>query len=66
MSNDLLALLIEVSSVTASNHQMKKPLNLPRPKVEQETPKAPTPEQSNAAMRKGIGVLAATSKRVTR
>lgn len=63
MTDDLLAMLIEVNSVTAAGRQIRKPIEVPRPK-DQKT-KAPEPEGSKRkddAYGKAIGVLAATSR----
>ena len=63
VTDDLLALLIEVSSVTASGRQLKKPLQVPRPKP----PQRPQPQgqtERDVAFKKGINVLASTSKGV--
>lgn len=72
MTDDLLALLIEVSSVTASGKQLRKPLEIPRPKApEQRQPEQPQQQQApvnaqDAAFKKGIGVLASSSRAVKR
>lgn len=65
MTDDLLALLIEVSSVGASGRQLKKPLTVPRPKdTKPRTERPATVDETDAAFKKGIGVLAATSRQV--
>lgn len=69
MEVGLLALLIEVVSVTAAGMQMKKPIvGLAKQFQNKGTgPKAPaTPEEKDQAFKKGISVLASTSKAVTR
>lgn len=67
METGLLALLIEVASIGASSQELKKPIsglvkqfsNKPEPR------KAPrTPEERDAAFKKGISVLQSTAKRV--
>jgi hypothetical protein len=66
VTDDLLALLIEVSSVTASGRQLKKPLEVPRPKKSQPAPpKAPAgTSERDVAFKRGINLLASTSKGV--
>lgn len=63
VTDDLLALMVEVSSVTASGRQLKKPIEVPRPK-RNKAPRHHAQTQQDAAFKKGIGVLAATTKRV--
>lgn len=65
VTDDLLALLIEVSSVTASGRQIKKPIQVPRPKK----PEAPAPAgatERDVAFKKGVNMLASTSRAVKR
>lgn len=63
MTDHLLALLVEVSSVTAAGKNIKRPLSLPRP-----TPPKPKPalgqSEKDAAFEKGIGVLKSTARGV--
>lgn len=66
MTADLLALLVEVVSVSAANRQLKKPIDLPRPKAERKPISERTPEEHDQAMKKGIGVLRGTAKKVHR
>lgn len=67
MTDDLLALLVEVTSVTASGRQMKKPLEIPRPNDKPKSVEAPTGRtEKDAAFKKGISVLAATSRSVVK
>jgi len=68
---DLLALLIELTSVTAAGKQIQKPITLPRPG--EKASKSPGMEMRDAsrsaqdhAFKKGVGVLAATTKAVSR
>lgn len=65
----LLALLIEVTSVVASEQKMKKPIT-GLAKQFSNANKAParptTPEETDRAFKHGIGVLAATAKAVRR
>lgn len=64
---DLLALLIEVTSVPASGRQLKKPVQIKRPKDTTAKPERPaTTEEVDASFKRGIGVLAASAKGVTR
>ena len=65
MTDDLLALLVEVSSVTASGRQLKKPIEVPRPKAP--APKAPAvtgKSERDVAFKKAVNVLASTSRAV--
>lgn len=65
VTDDLLALLIEVSSVTASGRQLRKPIEVPRPKKPQ--PQAARPagqSERDVAFKRGVNVLASTSKGV--
>lgn len=62
MTADLLALLVEVSSVTASGQQIRKPITLPRPYDKKRSERA---DNRDAAFKKGVSVLAATSKSVS-
>lgn len=68
VTDDLLAMLIEVSSVTASGRQIKKPIEVPRPKDKRKGPQrheqqTPARSPQDAAYSKAIGVLAATTRR---
>jgi hypothetical protein len=65
VTDDLLALLVEVSSVTASGKQLKKPIEVPRPKQPKPQPE-PGQSATDAAYKRAVGVLAATSKKVKR
>jgi hypothetical protein len=70
VTDDLLALLIEVSSVTASGRQLKKPIEVPRPDVSKpakaaaSAPAGGRVDVKDAAFKKGIAVLSASSKSV--
>lgn len=70
VTDDLLALLVEVTSVSASGRQLKKPIEVPRPEKPKPKPDARAVEapqsERDAAFKRGIGVLAATSKAVKR
>ena len=69
MTDDLLALLVEVTSVPAAGRQLKKPIDLRglRPKHDQPGARRPaTTDEVDAAFKKGIGVLAATARGVSR
>lgn len=66
MTDDLLSLLIEVTSVTASGRQLKKPLTLPRPQGHKGPQRPATRDETDAAYKRGVAVLASTSKRVSR
>ncbi len=65
VETDLLALLVEVSSVTASGRQIKKPLEIPRPK-RAATPRPTSAEDVDKSFKRGIAVLASTAKGVNR
>jgi hypothetical protein len=67
VTDDLLALLIEVTSVGVANRQLRKPLEIPRPS-RQRKPTAPptTPAAKDAAFKSGIAVLANSTKAVRR
>lgn len=70
MEADLLALLVEVTSVPAAGKQIKKPITLKRPHEEPgaaQDPKARRPatkDEVDRAFKRGIGVLAATARAV--
>jgi hypothetical protein len=65
VTNDLLALLVEVTSIGVANRALKKPLEIPRPnrKKDRVSPTASASEK-DAAFKAGIGVLAATTRAV--
>lgn len=64
MTDDLLALLVEVTSVSAANRALRKPLTLPRPTAPKEAPnRAPTKAETDAAYKQGIAVLARTARK---
>lgn len=65
MTDDLLALLVEVTSVPASGRQLKKPIEVPRPKTDKPKPVEGRNAQDKA-FKTGIAVLAATTKAVKR
>lgn len=67
MLNDLIALLIEVTSVGVSGRQLKKPLEVPRPKRDggARANRPRTTEETDRAFKQGVSVLAATSRAVT-
>lgn len=69
VTDDLLALLVEVTSVSASDRKLRKPITLPRPgdekKKRQQQQQRPADAQ-DAAFKKGVAVLAATTKAVGR
>lgn len=65
VTDDLLALLIEVSSVTASGRQLRKPIEVPRPKKPAPPRPAGTSER-DVAFKTGVAMLASTSKGVKR
>jgi hypothetical protein len=64
---DLLALLVEVTSIGVAGQQLKQPLTLPRPKAGDAAaaPREPGQGDRDAAFKKGVSVLAATSKAVS-
>lgn len=64
---DLLALSIEVASITASGRQLRKPITLPRPgdKSKPQAPQSPA-GRTDDAFKRGISVLAASAKGVAR
>lgn len=67
MTDDLLALLVEVTSVPAAGRQLKKPIQLKRPQQDKPAARRPaTTDEVDAAFKKGIGVLAATARGVNR
>lgn len=64
MVAELLALLIELTSVGIAGKQLKKTVEVPRP----DKPSSTLGRQrsaTDAAFKKGIGVLAATSRAVS-
>lgn len=68
MTDDLLAMLIEVSSVTASGRQLRKPIQVPRPKAHapKKEPTGQPGNQTDAAFKRGVAVLAKSSRGVNR
>lgn len=64
MEADLLALAVEVASVTASGRQLREPIKVPRPGEQRQggMQRPRTAEEVDAAYRKGIAVLAATRR----
>lgn len=63
MVAELMALLIEVTSIGVAGKQLKEPVSVPRPK-DREAKRSSVGER-DAAFKKGIAVLAATSKAVS-
>lgn len=66
VTDDLLALLVEISSVTAAERKLKKPIEVPRPNRKKAPEVEPSGTDTDKAFKKGIGVLAATTKAVGR
>lgn len=65
MTDDLLALMVEVTSIGVAGRKLKKPITVPRPGKKK--PGRPvTPAEKDAAFKHGIGVLAASTKAVRR
>ncbi len=66
IEHDLLALLVEVTSVPAAGMQLKKPITLKRPEKGDQSsrPEASGPSDTDAAFKRGIAVLAGSAKAV--
>jgi hypothetical protein len=65
VTDDLLALLVEVSSVAASDRKLKKPITVPRPSdMKKKAPEQQAAGEQDAAFKKGVSVLAATTRAV--
>lgn len=61
---NLLALAIEVFSVQAAGRQLRKPIQVPRPKPATKGPQGR--EAKDAAYKRGVAVLASTARGVAR
>lgn len=55
-----MALLIEVTSVSAAGKQLRKPINVPRPKRRRKAPT--TAAEKQAAFSHGVSVLRGSAK----
>lgn len=66
MTHELLALNAELTSVVASGKQLKKPITIPRPKEKKKATPREDAVSTDAAYKKGIGVLAQSAKGVSR
>ena len=69
VTDDLLALLVEVTSVSAADRKLRKPIQVPRPadaKKKAAAAKAQPDGARDAAYKKAVGVLAATTRAVGR
>lgn len=68
MEHELLALNVEVASISASGQQLKKPIKVPRPKhVRRKSgPRHPDDVAGNDPYKRGVAVLAATRRGVVR
>lgn len=67
VTDDLLALLIEVTSVPAADRKLRKPIQVPRPgDKKKQAPREQPAEVRDAAYKKAVGVLAATTRQVGR
>jgi hypothetical protein len=63
VERELMALLIEITSVTAAGKQLRKPIQVPRPKSDkQRGPVHPRANGQNPAYGRAVGVLASTAR----
>lgn len=60
----LLAMLVEVTSVGVAGRKLKRPIEVPRPKPPKR--RVVGKSEQDTAFKKGIGVLAATTRAVSR
>lgn len=64
MQTELMALAVEVASVTASGKQIKKPIQIPRPKHVKRRSRGQTADGAQPdPYKQGVAVLAATRHR---
>jgi hypothetical protein len=59
---ELLALLIEVTSVTAAGKNLRKPVEVPRPHGRNKPQQQRAAADTDAAYKRGISVLANTAR----
>lgn len=67
MERELLALLIEVTSIGAAGRQLRKPIDVPRPGGKNKRRgQAQTQADTQRAFAQGVSVLAGSAKAVSR